>query len=203
MERYQDYVIKDGKLIGKFEEMYQKFDDPWHQKECLDYSYIRHVTNVSIRKYEINSLLEVGCGLGAFTNFMVKNNPLVNVEGIDVSETAIQKARISYPDINFKVGDLLEYSEKKLDYDAILFSEIMWFILQDIDNIINNLRHNFSGKLIIVNQTFYKNGIQEYGKEYFTSLDEMCRYLSWHCLEKIVEERPASDSMGTHVVFRV
>lgn len=203
MERYQDYVIKDGKLIGKFEEMYQKFDDPWHQKECLDYSYIRHVTNVSIRKYEINSLLEVGCGLGAFTNFMVKNNPLVNVEGIDISETAIQKAKINYPDIKFKVGNLLEYSEKKLDYDALLFSEIMWFILQDLDMIKNNFRNNFTGKLVIVNQTFYKNGIQEYGKEYFTSLDEMCSYLSWHCLEKVIEERPTSDSLGTHVVFRV
>ena len=33
MDRYQDYVIKDGKFIGKFEEMYQKFDDPWHQSE--------------------------------------------------------------------------------------------------------------------------------------------------------------------------
>ena len=33
MKRYQDYVIKDGKFIGKFEEMYQKFEDPWHQME--------------------------------------------------------------------------------------------------------------------------------------------------------------------------
>ena len=33
MKRYQDYVIKDGKFIVKFEEMYQKFEDPWHQME--------------------------------------------------------------------------------------------------------------------------------------------------------------------------
>ena len=33
MKRYQDYVIKDGKFIGKFEEMYQKFEDPRHQME--------------------------------------------------------------------------------------------------------------------------------------------------------------------------
>lgn len=33
MDRYQDYVIRDGKFVGKFEEMYQKFDDPWHQNE--------------------------------------------------------------------------------------------------------------------------------------------------------------------------
>ena len=29
--RYQDLVIKDGKLIGEFEKMYQLFEDPWNQ----------------------------------------------------------------------------------------------------------------------------------------------------------------------------
>ncbi len=53
MERYQDYVIKDGKFIGRFEEMYQKFEDPWNQKACIADSYVRHATNVSIRKYHI------------------------------------------------------------------------------------------------------------------------------------------------------
>ena len=27
--KYQDFVIKDGRFIGKFEEMYKKFPDPW------------------------------------------------------------------------------------------------------------------------------------------------------------------------------
>lgn len=203
MERYQDWVIKDGKLIGKFEEMYQQFDDPWHQKECIDCSYIRHITNVSIKKYNIHSLLEVGCGLGAFTNFLVQNNQNIDIEGIDISETAIQKAKKSYPDINFKVGDLLGYSECKLSYNAILLSEMIWFVLQDLNKIIDNLNRNFHDNLVIINQTFYKPGVQKYGREYFTSLDEMCDYLSWNCLEKIIEERPNEESIGTHAVFRV
>ena len=28
--RYQDYVIKNRKFVGKFEEMYSKFSDPWN-----------------------------------------------------------------------------------------------------------------------------------------------------------------------------
>ena len=28
-ERYQDYVIRDGRFIGDFEAMYQDHDDPW------------------------------------------------------------------------------------------------------------------------------------------------------------------------------
>ena len=30
-QRYQDYVIKDGKFVGEFEQMYKDFDDPWEQ----------------------------------------------------------------------------------------------------------------------------------------------------------------------------
>lgn len=41
---YHDYVIKDGVFIGKFEEMYQKFDDPWHQIENMHLYYDKLVT---------------------------------------------------------------------------------------------------------------------------------------------------------------
>ena len=53
MERYQDYVIKDGEFVGKFEEMYQKFDNPWHQIEAVQNSYARHATLMSVRNYGI------------------------------------------------------------------------------------------------------------------------------------------------------
>ncbi len=38
--KYQDYVIKDGYFVGKFEEMNQKFSDPWHllKKNKLNYN---------------------------------------------------------------------------------------------------------------------------------------------------------------------
>ena len=30
-ERYQDYVIKDGQLVGSFNEMYRDYEDPLEQ----------------------------------------------------------------------------------------------------------------------------------------------------------------------------
>ncbi len=205
MDRYQDYVIKNGEFIGKFEEMYQKFDDPWHQKEYQIKSYMKYAVDMSIKKYGLKSLLEVGCGLGWITDFLWKNNPNITIEGMDISETAIKKARLDYPYIKFYVGNLLDYSKKdlKLTYDTLLFAEIMWYILEDIDNIIENLNHNFYGKLIMINQTFYKGGIQKYGREFFSSLDEMCSYLPWDCLDMVIEEHADSDSIATHTVFRI
>lgn len=29
--RYWDYVIKEERLVGEFDEMYKDFDDTWHQ----------------------------------------------------------------------------------------------------------------------------------------------------------------------------
>ena len=34
--KYQDYVIKNGKIIGVFEQMYQDCKDPWFQLQSKD-----------------------------------------------------------------------------------------------------------------------------------------------------------------------
>ena len=106
LEEYQDYVIKNGEFIGKFEEMYQKFDDPWHQLEEVYNSYSRISTILSLRKLGATSVLEMGCGLGAFTNYMSSALPEVSITGVDISRTAIERARKSYPKLQFMVGDL-------------------------------------------------------------------------------------------------
>ena len=37
---YHKYVIEDGKLVGKFEEMYQNIEDPWNQTKKIMSSLI-------------------------------------------------------------------------------------------------------------------------------------------------------------------
>lgn len=36
---YHDYVFKDGKFIGAFEEMYQNVEDPWHHGDATAIYY--------------------------------------------------------------------------------------------------------------------------------------------------------------------
>lgn len=103
--RYQDYVIKDGKFVGKFEEMYRKFNDPWHQIEAEQNSYDRHSTILSLKRLESQEVLEVGCGLGYFTNYLSQNLPEINFTGMDISETAIEKAKGNFPSLNFITGN--------------------------------------------------------------------------------------------------
>lgn len=110
MDRYQDYVIKDGKFIGEFEKMYNKFDNPWHQKDIINESYSRWSTIFTLKRLNIRSAVEIGCGLGAFTNMIKEYLSSIDLVGIDISATAIDKAIKSYPGLSFRQGDLLEFS---------------------------------------------------------------------------------------------
>ena len=87
-------------------------------------------------------------------------------------------------------------------YEAILLAEIMWYILDDLDEIIENISANHKGRYVIINQTFYK-GQQQYGREYFTNLNEMVSYLPWLNLAKIEIETSDMETIETHSVFRV
>lgn len=155
-ECYQDYVIKNGEFIGKFEEI-------------------------------------------KTTNYLVENTPNLDILGIDISETVVRKAKETYSNLKFEVHNVKNIMKKKITPQGILFAEIMWYILDELDEIINGINKNFTGRLVIINQTFYEKGKQSYGREYFTSMDEMIDYLPWKCMEKIVEYK--ENEFDAHTVF--
>ena len=110
---YHDFVIKDGKFIGKFEEMYRACDNPWNQSDDVIQSYQKMACLSSISRIKPNSVLEVGCGLGYYTNFLAKMFPDVQFEGMDISETAVKKARVTFPDVKFSYGNIAEMTDLK------------------------------------------------------------------------------------------
>ena len=78
--KYQDLVIKDGKFVGKFEEMYQKFSDPWNllKKNKLDggnlnYKIIYDYCKKLKQKKKLTTL-EIGCGFPQISNELLKND---------------------------------------------------------------------------------------------------------------------------------
>lgn len=49
--KYQDFVIRNGEFVGEFEEMYQRFEDPWEQTKRELYSSDKAVALNLIQKY--------------------------------------------------------------------------------------------------------------------------------------------------------
>jgi len=96
--KYHDYIfnLKKRKYIGDFEKMYKDEEegnfDSWF---ATDITVIQKKISIDlINCYNFNKIIDIGCGKGAFSNLLKKNNN--TVYGIDVSETAINEAKRLY-----------------------------------------------------------------------------------------------------------
>ncbi|OGI09050.1 MAG: methyltransferase type 11 [Candidatus Margulisbacteria bacterium GWF2_35_9] len=73
-------------------------------------------------------ILEAGCGVGAQTVQLAKNNPDAHIVSIDISEVSLTEARMvikekGITNVEFKQGDIfnLKFSEKSFDHVFICF----------------------------------------------------------------------------------
>ena len=192
MENYQDLFIKDGNYVGEFEKMYQLFEDPWHQ---LDDEIVNGISRFSviyfINKFKIKNCVEFGCGLGKTMNF-ISSNTGIEMLGVDISQTAIKKAKKMFPKLKFKV-DSIENISNYEKFDCFFLSEICWMLLENnlIEEIFDVVQKKFKGKYLINNLTFYK-GQQKYGKEYFTNLKEFIDFCPLELISKVEIENKTS-----------
>jgi len=180
--RYQDYVIKDGKLVGEFEEMYQDFDDPWEQTTREEWASEKAAALNLIRKLKARKVIELGCGLGHYTHKIDAVG--VDVLGVDVSETAINRAKTLYPGCNFIVADILDFDiYREYRPDIIVMAEITWYILDKLDHFIDFLKTEMPNTYLLHLLTTYPKGVQKYGKDKFTNLQEIMLYFRAEYME--------------------
>ena len=140
-QRYQDYVIKDGKFVGEFEQMYKDFDDPWEQSALEQHASEKAICVNLIEAQSCKRVIEFGCGFGQLTDRIRKATN--QVVGVDVSPTAIKKASQLYPKCVFKVGSFPDFDLlREFKPDCIVMAEITWYILDDLDDFICFLKAN-------------------------------------------------------------
>ncbi len=145
---YRDYVIKNGKLVGEFDKMYQNSQEvPWHQDKTaftlfteIDLSIIKYYN----KGYKFQNICEIGCGYGYITN-RLKNEIFVGkkskVSGFDVSSTAIEKASKLFPNIKFIAVDMLNDNLKNYNeaFDFLYIKDVLWYVVDKIDIFKDNL----------------------------------------------------------------
>lgn len=179
---YQDYVIKDGAFIGEFEEMYKDYDDPWEQTAKEEWASEKAIALNFIKKMNAKKVMEMGCGLGHFTKKIAALG--VDVLGIDISRTAIDKAKSKHPQCKFVVGDILDYEiYRKFKPDMIIMSEITWYVLDKLARFIQFVKLEYPDAYLIHLLTTYPESRQTYGKDIFTNLVEIKEYFGAHYLE--------------------
>ena len=162
--------------------MYQDFDDPWEQTTREEWASEKVVALNLIKKINAKRVIELGCGLGHYTN-KIKNLG-VDILGVDVSKTAIDKAKYSYPDCNFVVGDILDFSMyREYQPEIIVIAEITWYVLDKLDEFIVFLKSHLPNTYLIHLLTTYPEGVQQYGKDKFTNLQQIMSYFGATYLE--------------------
>ena len=130
MAGYHKYVFDEAsrKLVGDFEGMYSSEEtegfDSWLS---ADLRAMRHkITNPILSDYNFDRILEVGCGKGYAASTLKKiNNKVV---AIDVSPTAIKKAKASFPEIDFRVLDASSIDSLKEQFDLIAFQAVLAYL---------------------------------------------------------------------------
>lgn len=184
--RYQDYVIADGKLVGDFETMYQDFDDPWEQTTREEFASEKAVAlNLLARlkaRQGCRRVLELGCGFG---DFAARASALgYEATGMDISETAVQKAQARHPKTDFVVGALADQDLiRQLRPDVIVMAEITWYVLEQLPDFIAFLKRDMPDVYLIHLLMTYAPGIQKYGADFFTNLEEIKSYFGFDYVE--------------------
>ncbi|MDO8674953.1 MAG: class I SAM-dependent methyltransferase [Candidatus Omnitrophota bacterium] len=189
----KEYVFKKVKgdqlaFVGDFDVFYKNEDDPWGQKGSdvrLNeyYQYSRRNLLETLRTFTSSKtkvgILEVGCGLGYVADFLNKGlaGAQAAVTGMDISQTAVAKAKKVFPHLNFVAADIGEVDLKhKASYDVIIMSQILWYVLEKLPQIFRNFKRLIkpSGHVVFVN-AFLRE--QKYGRNIVDGFDGLVRYV--------------------------
>jgi predicted TPR repeat methyltransferase len=211
---YQDFVIRDGKLVGDWEGLYKNFENPWNQSNDDQINDSRRMLCVEwckkLRKdHGINRVIELGCGFGFLTSELHKNN--FAAIGTDISEVAIAKARYLNKDSLFYKSEFNDFkSILRFDPDIIIMAEITWYVLDQLDDFIKNITNYSNARsrptYLIHLLTTYLPGQQKYGIDRFTNLDEILSYFGLNYIEsgfvRTIREND-SNSQGTYFVAKI
>lgn len=170
-----DYIATDS----TFDKIYKNNINAWNQNINDDYMLLARNKIIEIIKdfnfnFKENKLLEIGCGNGFSTNyFREKLNS--KCFGCDISRVAIEYADSKYSEIKFFIQNIKNEINILEKFDIIIFSDILWYIFDDIEtcikNAINRLRKN---GIIIFNNAMCFN--QRFGKEKINGSHELIQY---------------------------
>jgi 2-polyprenyl-3-methyl-5-hydroxy-6-metoxy-1,4-benzoquinol methylase len=88
-----------------------------------------------VKKYPHDSILEVGCAEGFFTGMLAKHSR--DIDAIDVSPTAITRAKERYPEPRFVAASLDDFRPGRT-YDLVICAETLYYI-KDVPGALDKL----------------------------------------------------------------
>ena len=129
MDKYKITFETWNKVAHAYEEKFMDLD-------IYNNSYDLFCDQIKITDPKI---LEVGCGPGNITRYLLSQRPDFNVDAIDVAPEMIKLAQKNNPKANFKVMDCREIGTIDLEFDAIISGFCLPYLsIEDSEAFIKN-----------------------------------------------------------------
>lgn len=136
-----------------------RISDPWNMESELERMRFERTNEIIGRNFPAcNSILEIGCGEGHQTAYFQRL--CASVYGLDVSETAVARARERVPTAQFATGDIFSqpWGRQKGKFELVVACEVLYYI-SDIEKTLREM--NYLGRACMV--TIFAPGIPRVG----------------------------------------
>ncbi|MFM9944048.1 MAG: class I SAM-dependent methyltransferase [Bacteroidia bacterium] len=160
-------------------------------------------------------LLEIGCGPGNVTKYLLSRRPDFNIFGIDIAQNMVELAKKNNPTASFAIMDSRQISDLNTKYDGIVCGFCLPYLSQPdtkkfISDCYNLLNENGHLYLSFVEGDPNKSDFQVGSSGdrtyfYFYNLDDLTEELKKNNFERIkvfnVDYKKAENEYDTHTIL--
>ncbi len=185
MDTYQETFDTWNKVAKLYQDKFMDLD-------LYDDTYDTFCEDVNI---ENATILEIGCGPGNITKYLLNKRPDFRVEGIDISPNMIELAKANNPTADFKVMDSREIDKLHSKFDGIICGFCLPYLSEfDSSKLVKDCGNLLNGKGILyisfVEGEYSKSGFQTASSGdrtyfYFHTLDNLTKELTTNNFEAI------------------
>ena len=133
-----------GKTFNKYGCSSEGVDWGKHEERAL----LRHQKIYEVIEKKPCSILDVGCGYGAFIDYIGEKN--INFTGIDCVGSMIATAQQKYPNSAFICDDFLRHDFKDKKFDYVVCNGILTQKLTASDNDMESFSHDVIAKMFSI-----------------------------------------------------
>lgn len=160
--------------------MASQYEDQFMELTLYDHSYQFIISSIKTANAKI---LEIGCGPGNISKYLLSRRPDLEIHGIDVAPKMIELAKKNNPSAHYEIMDAQNIDQLSAKYDAIIGGFCLPYLSQkDSEKLIvdslNLLHKNGLLYLSFIEGDENKSGYQT------GSTNNRC-YVYYHDLEKL------------------
>jgi trans-aconitate methyltransferase len=189
MDRYKETFDTWNKVAKLYQDKFMDLD-------LYDDTYDLFCELVSV---ENSTILEIGCGPGNITKYLLKKRPDFRIEGIDVSPNMIALAKANNPAASFNVMDCRQIDSLQSKFDGIVCGFCFPYLSEsDSAKLVKDC-----GSLLNDNGVLYISFVEgDYSKSGFQTASSGHRtYFYFHTLASLTKELE-SNKLETNKVFK-